>query len=176
MRMLYADFKKDNSTGFSDSRIKEICETVNGKNLDEFWVRYITGTEDLPVDSYLKLCGIELKNENESLNCSLDIEPLKRNGKLIAGKVFSGGSAYEAGINANDEIIAVNGHRVDLESIGSILENYTVGNEINVLISRSGIIKEKKVKLIKPLPKYKIIEMETKNDEQIRYLNKWING
>ncbi|MEZ4820909.1 MAG: PDZ domain-containing protein [Ignavibacteria bacterium] len=176
MKMLYDDYKKDPSKGFTDDRIKEICETVNGKNLDDFWDKYINGTEELPLEKYLNDCGLELVNENDSLKCSLDIEPVNKKGKLIVNKVFAGGSAYESGINVNDEIIAIDGTRVDMDSIKTILENYSEGMEIELMISRAGFLKSVKVKLIKPLPKYKIKEMKTGNAEQVKFLDKWIGG
>lgn len=176
MRLLNEDHKKDNNRGFSDSRIKEICETVNGKDLDEFWDKFITGMEDLPLDKYLELCGLKLINENDSLKCAMDIDSADKKGRLTVVKVFAGGSAYDSGINAGDEIIAVDNIRVDSGSIKTILENYSEGMEIKVLVSRSGFLKEINVKLIKPLPNYKITELENKNDDQIKFLNKWING
>ncbi|HMQ68673.1 MAG TPA: PDZ domain-containing protein [Ignavibacteria bacterium] len=176
VKMLYDDYRKDNSKGFTDGRIREICETVIGKNLDDFWDKYINGTEELPLDYYLNYCGLELVNENASLKSSLDIDPFGKNGKLVVRKVFAGGSAYESGINANDEIIAIEGIRVDMDSFKTILENYSEGMEIELLISRDGFLKNVKVKLIKPLPKYKIREMKTKNDEQVKFLDKWIGG
>lgn len=174
--MLYDDFRKDNVKGFSDGRIKEVCEIVSGKNLDDFWLKYITGTDDLPLEAYLELCGLELKNQNDTLRCSLDIDFADKKGKLMARKVFAGGSGYESGINANDEIIAIEGIRVDYESMKTILENFTEGSDIGVLVSRSGFLKEINVKLLKPLPKYKISRMDIMNEEQKRFLNKWLNG
>ncbi|MEZ4689153.1 MAG: PDZ domain-containing protein [Ignavibacteria bacterium] len=95
---------------------------------------------------------------------------------MIVNKVFAGGSAYESGINVNDEIIAIDGTRVDMDSIKTILENYSEGMEIELMISRAGFLKSVKVKLIKPLPKYKIKEMKTGNAEQVKFLDKWIGG
>ena len=176
VKMLYDDFRKDESTGFSEERIKDICETVSGKNLDGFWNKYITGTEDLPLNTYLGYCGAELINENDSLKSSLDIESANIKGKLIIRKVHAGGSAYESGVNANDELIAIEDIRVDPDSVKTILDNYSTGQKIKILVSRSGFLKEIFINLIKPLPKYKIREIESKRVDQVRFFEKWING
>lgn len=176
VRMLFDDYKKNTAIGFSDERIKEICETVNGKDLDEFWNKYITGTDDLPLDKYLEICGLELNNLNDSLKSSLDVDYADKDGKLIIRKVFAGGSGYESGINANDEIIAIEGIRVNSELMETILENYNEGSEIKILVSRSGFLKEIKVKLLKPFPKYNISKADNVNDEQKKFLEKWLIG
>lgn len=176
IRMLYDDYKKDSSKGFTDERVNEVCEIVCGKNLDEFWKLYINGTAELPLGSYLAECGLELVNENESAQCSLDIEAKSENGKYIISKVFAGGSAYESGLNAKDEIIAVNGIRIDQNLSTTVLKDMPFNSEAIVLISRNGIIREIKVKLLKPLPKYFIKESDIKTAEQQMILDKWLIG
>jgi len=176
LRMLYDDYKKDNSKGFTDERVKEVCEIVCGKNLDEFWKLYISGTAELPLGSYLSECGLELLNENESAQCTLDIEAKSENGKYVIVKIFAGGSAYESGLNAKDEIISVNGIRIDENLTKKVLKDLPVNSEAIVLISRNGIVRELKVKLLKPLPKYIIIESDIKTSEQKRFLDKWLIG
>ncbi len=176
LRMLYEDYKKNNSIGYTEERVMEICEIVCGKNLSSFWEKYIMGVEELPLESYLNECGLKLVNENESAQAALDIETKEDNGKYIVTKVFDGGSAYESGLNFNDEIIAVNGVRMDLSLMINFLKDYSEGDELKVLISRSGIIKEIKVKLLASLPKYKITSMETQSVEQQKNLDKWLSG
>lgn len=176
LRMLYEDYKKDNSKGFTDKRLKEVCESLCGKNLDEFWKLYINGTAELPLESYLAECGLELINENETAQCALDIEAKSENGKYIIVKVFAGGSAYESGLNSKDEIIAVNGNRVEQNLLKNLLKDFSNGSELNVLISRDGLIREFKVKLLKPIPKYIIKESDVKTAEQQKYLDKWLIG
>lgn len=176
LRMLYADFEKDNSKGFTDGRIREVCETVNGKKLYDFWEKYITGKDELPLDEYLGFCGLELINENAPEDILLDIEVKSENGKSIVAKVFAGGSAYESGLNSGDELIAVNGIRISETILKTVLKNYSPGDQIKILISRKGIISEINVKLLKPIPKYKIKESEVKSDEQKKILDKWIRG
>ena len=176
LRMLYDDYKKDSTKGFTDDRVKEVCEKVCGESLDEFWEKYISGVAELPLDSYLEVCGLELINENESAECSLDIESKTDNGKFIITKVHAGGTAYESGLNAKDEIIAVNGIRADQNTLKTLLKDHTAGSKIKVLVSRDGLIRELEVKLLKVLPKFCIKESESKTKEQIKFLEKWLNN
>jgi len=174
-RILYDDYKKDSAKGFTDERVKEVCETVCGRSLDEFWEKYINGVTELPLDSYLEICGLELINENESAECTLDIESKTDNGKFIITKVHAGGSAYESGLNAKDEIIAVSGVRADQNTVKTLLKDLSAGSVIKVLISRDGLIRDIEVKLLKVLPKFCIKESESKTEKQIKFLKKWLN-
>lgn len=176
LRMLYEDYKRDNSRGYTDDRVREVCEMVSGKNLDEFWEKYIKGTDELPLEDYLVYAGLKLINENDTLPASLDIEFKIDNGKIIITKVYKGGTAYEAGLNFNDELISVEGVRIDGEVIITFMKNYKAGDELNFIINRQGLIENIKVKLQKPLPKYKIVELEEKTDEQKEIFEKWISG
>ncbi len=176
LRMLFEDFKRDNSSGYTEDRVKEVCEIVSGRSLDEFWKKYIYGVDEIPLENYLGECGLELINENDSENASLDIEVKSESGKLMVTKVYAGGSAYESGVNFNDEIIAVNGIRADSNLLDTLLKDFSADDNINLLLSRKGIIRETEVNLLRSLPKYKINEKESKTTEEQRFLDKWLNG
>lgn len=176
LRALNEDYKKDPSKGYSDQRVKDLCEEACKKNLDTFWNKYISGKDELPIGEYLGYAGLVLVNENEFINSSLDILTRNENGKLIIAEVYAGGSGYESGLNSGDEIIAVNDIRMNNELLKTVLENEEPGNTAELLISRNGIIEKIKVKLLKPLPKYVIEESENITEEQQRILNKWLTG
>ncbi len=156
--------------------LRKFAKLFANKNLDDFWKKYIDGTEDLPLGEYLNECGLKLLNENEKSKSSLNIETGTENGRYIITKVVAGGSAYESGLNTGDEIIALNGIRVDSKLSEDLLKDFSVDDRIAVLISRKGLIKEMDVVLKSPLPKFKIEEQEEKTDKQKKMLDKWMVG
>ncbi|MEM7029383.1 MAG: hypothetical protein AAF629_07445 [Chloroflexota bacterium] len=58
MRGLYADYA---GTGrlFTSTEIQARAETLSGKNLDNFFNRYIYGTKRVPVETYLPYAGLQ---------------------------------------------------------------------------------------------------------------------
>ena len=144
MRMLYEDYKKDRSAGYSDMRVKEVAEAVCGKNLDDFWNKYIRGTEDLPVNDYLNYAGLMIVNENETDSIMPDFEVKLIDGKLIITKIHAGTFAYESGLNFNDEIIAIDGIRMNEELLNNFFKDRKKGDKIKFLISRKGLIEIKR--------------------------------
>ncbi|MBK9331545.1 MAG: M61 family metallopeptidase [Ignavibacteria bacterium] len=176
MRILYKDYEKDRSKGYTQERIKEVCESVNGGELNEFWKMYVYGTDEIPVEEYLGFAGMEVTDTTNSASADLGIESRTENGKLIIIKVIDGGSSYKYGLNFRDEIISVNNFRVNEENIKSILSGIKPGDEIKVIISREGLIKEISLTLLKPIPKFKIKRMEIITDLQEKVFQKWIPG
>ncbi len=173
---LYDDYLNDPSKGYTEERVKQICESLCGKSLDEFWRKYLDGTDELPIKDYLGKCGIEMTDANESVKCSLDIEVKTENGKLIIAKVFAGGSAHAAGLSSGDELIAVDGYRIDNELMNKIIGEREAGSEIEVVISRKGIVRNLKVKMLRPLPQYKLKQAAELKADQKKMFDKWIFG
>jgi len=176
MRILYKDYQNDSSRGYTQERIKEVCESVNGRMLDEFWSMYVDGTDEIPIEKYLSFAGIEVTDSSDSASAALGVDFKTENGKLIITKVIDGGSAYESGLSFRDEIISVNGFRVNEEILKNIFSDKKPGEVLKLILSREGIIKKISVTLLKPIPKFKIKRMENISDEQDKIFKKWILG
>jgi len=176
IKELYEIYKRDTRKGFTTELIKEICERISGKNLYEFWEKYVRGTDELLLEEYLDKAGLKMENTNANNYVSLDIETVVREKKIVITKVFAGGSAYESGLNTNDEIISINGQKVVHENLENRLHDFCVGDTIKITIFRDGTLKNVSVNLLLPLPNYKITENEKINDSQIMVLKKWLDG
>ncbi len=178
LRLLYNDYKKDKSKRFSGQRVKEICESVCGKKLDKFWKKYVSGTDELPLNEYLGYAGLKITNVNENNNESLfsDTETKTEDGKIIITKVHRGSSAFESGLNSGDEIIAADGVRMNPELFKKFFKDKKENQKIKIIISRKGLIEEKEVKILKAIPKYKTEVIPEVTERQKKILNKWLTG
>lgn len=176
IKELYENYKRDVNKGFTAEQIKEICERISGKSFDVFWGKHVDGSDELPVEEYLESAGVKIKNTNAENHTSLDIETIVENGKFIITKVFAGGSAYESGLNVNDEIVSINGQKVVQENIENKLKDFCVGDAIEITVFRDSSLKNVNVNLLPPLPNYKIIELKEKNDSQKVIFDKWLDG
>lgn len=176
LRMLYEDFKNDPSKGYTSERVKEVCESVAGKNLDEFWEKYIRGTEELPLAEYLAKAGVELKNTNKDKEVKLGVLINKSGDNLLLNEVNDGGSAYAAGLSTGDEIISINGIRATNKNFRGIVSTLKPGDEIDVIYSRAETIREMKMKIIDQVPNYELVKKEDQNEEEKMVWDKWISG
>jgi predicted metalloprotease with PDZ domain len=135
MRHLYARFYEAKNRGFSEAEFKETLESFTGRNLDEFFEKYINGTEIPPYNDYLSPLGVAVnyvgvKKESSGLRVS------ESNGKVIVRYVRSGSAAEDAGISVNDEIIAINNYRMDKKMCDAFLGSLKIGEEVEILYSR----------------------------------------
>jgi predicted metalloprotease with PDZ domain len=176
IKNLYEDYKHNKSSGFQAERIKEISENISGLNLDDFWERYVRGTYELPLNSYFEYAGLEIVDINAEEYISFDIETVVKNNKLMISKVYSGGSGYESGLNANDEIILLNRKLISNEGYEKRLQDFNKGDVINVSVIRNGSLLNVDVRLLPTLPNYKIISSKDKTESQVKHLNKWLKG
>lgn len=74
----------------------------------------------------------------------LGVSTEERNGKLIVSRVTEGSPGFAAGINVGDELIALDGFRLD-GSLTSRLRNYYAGDSGAFQIARRGRVTEKTV-------------------------------
>ena len=140
LRVLYEDYQNDPAAGYTDERVKEVCEDIAGKNLDDFWGKYVSGVDELPLNEYLNLAGLEVVNKNDEGTVRLDVtlKPGTENFKI--SEVYAGGSAYESGININDEIIAIDDIRVNSRNMKKVLKNFKTGDTLTAFINRGVLI------------------------------------
>lgn len=177
MRELYEEYKNDPAHGYTNEKLKSVCEKYAGITLDTFWNKYIHGTVELPLNSYLNKAGLKLddiNSENKTPNLNADLQ--ENNGKVIIRKVYSGGTAYESGLASDDEIIAVNGRRISMTSLPIFLSSISIGDEASFLISRNGEVIEKKIKFLPAIPEYKVKALENPTEDMKLVFEKWIKG
>ncbi len=176
LKILYEDFKKDPAHGYTSERVKEVCESIAGKNLDSFWAKYIRGTDELPLEEYLAKAGIEMKNAHKE--GEIKIGGVLKNGaeNILLEEVHSGGVAYAAGLSAGDELIALDGVRLNSGNFKGVLSTLKEGDDVKAIVSRNGTVRELKLKISKPVPKFELIRKEKTTEEEDMIWNKWING
>lgn len=143
LRQLYANYYKRLNRGFSEEEFQKELEDFLGEDMDEFFDKYVNGTEIVPLSAILGNVGITVENvgtAKPSFGASLKQE----GGKVIVRAIRSGSAAETAGLSVNDEVIACNGFRVDQQAFETFLTTLEQGTELNLLIARDEILYELK--------------------------------
>lgn len=116
MKILYHDFAKKGK-GVSDSDYKNTIEQVAETSYNEIYNSFLHGTTDYTesLNSALHYIGCELKIEpskkyNES---QLGFKVRYENNNCLIDSIYPGSIAEERGLSINDEIIAINGIKVN---------------------------------------------------------------
>lgn len=116
MRVLYDEFGKKHR-GYSESDYKAAAEKIAGVSFDEFFEHYINGTAPYITEltSALEYIGYELKmlKKTSLVESSLGFKTQAAGEKTTIAAIFPNSPADKAGLSVQDEIIAVNGMRVE---------------------------------------------------------------
>jgi len=174
MRYMYNEYYKTLKRGYTDAEFKKGLEKFAGKNLDDFYKKYVYGVADVDYNKYLGYAGYQLTDEAAGTNePSLDIMTANTGGKMLVTNVLRDGTAWVDGINVNDEIVSVDGTPVT--DAGSILANKNVGDKLSITISRDGLSLVFPVTLLKnSLVKYKIETVVNPSAQQLKVRSKWL--
>jgi len=176
---VYGEFWKkfqSDGKGLDDAIFKSTCENKAGKNLDEIW-EFLSTTKPFDIAPYLEPFGVTISGDysKETLKDAAWFGMNLKKDSTTIGSVRTDGSAYVAGIYAHDELIAVNGLRLNKNNATEILNDCTVDSEVIIMLSREGLIKEIKVKPVSnPYDKYKIEKVEKPTSRQKQLYEGWL--
>lgn len=173
---LYYDFYKKKGKGITADDVKSVCEQVGRVQLDDFFAKYVYGTEKIDMAGFFALAGLELKVQESPVAIkSLGIG-LEQGKNLVVKTVKKNSAAYKAGLSEKDEIVAINEYRVNPGNIGRILNTYKLGDEVEVLISRNGVIQRKKVPVMADQRTYFSFDaMKAPTKAQQKIYQKWVS-
>lgn len=174
MKYMYNEYYKIQKRGYTDDEFKQGLEKFAGKNLDDFYAKYINGLTPIAYNTYLNYAGYKLTNELENNNdAALGITTIPGTNRVIVATVVKGSAAWVDGINVNDEITFIDG--IQVVSTESLLTGKKPGDKINVTLIRDGITLTLPVTLLKsPRVKYKIEELANVTPAQLVVRKKWL--
>lgn len=176
MRYLYDEFYKKGKN-FTPADYQRISEMMAGRSLDPFFERYVRGTEEIDYDATLNKIGLKLvKKVAASETGFLGANLSDSSGRLKITSVPAGSPAYTAGLNADDEILAVDGYRADRESfLEKYIKEQKAGEKVVFTVFRHDRLQEIEVELGQtPASDYAIVPVDDPTDEQKRLYRQYL--
>ncbi|MEM9772415.1 MAG: PDZ domain-containing protein, partial [Cyanobacteria bacterium P01_D01_bin.73] len=174
LHRLWEDFGKD-EIGYTPEELQTVLNDVAGEDLSDLMHRYLYTTERLPLAETLAEFGIELKNNAESQPPHLGIRPKAVGGRVAAKFVELDSPAYNAGIDPNDEILAIDGLRVMGGKLLERLRDYQPGDSITLTCFKSDQLVEFKITLGDRQPtKYTLVPFKDPTPAQKERLEQWL--
>lgn len=174
MRYMYNEYYKVKKRGYTDAEFKQALEKFAGKNLDDFYEKYINGVADINYNSYLAYAGCKLTDELAGSNtAALGITMIANTRRVIVSAVMRGSAAWDDGINVNDEIMSVDGNPVDSKE--PLFGDKKPGEKIMVKLVRDGVEKTLPVTLKRSnTVKFKIEQLPNATAQQLAVRKKWM--
>jgi predicted metalloprotease with PDZ domain len=135
MRLTFAKYSGDR--GFSPDEFKAAADEIAGTSLREFFERAVESTGELDYTEVLDWFGLRFRQPPVGPKKAwLGAETKIDNGRLVIARVPRETPAFDAGLNVDDEIIALGDFRVRADQVAQRLENYHPGDKVSVLVAR----------------------------------------
>ena len=141
MQKLWADFYIKADAGFTEEEFQKTLEDFLGEDMAWFFDKYVYGTETVDYKKFFEGVGITIFHDRGPSSPRLGIGTTSSGGNLIVTTVYAGSAAEQYGISVNDEIVSVNGYRVNENSFNEMLSTFDVGDKFTVQLSRDNIMK-----------------------------------
>jgi predicted metalloprotease with PDZ domain len=177
LRLLYHRFYTGLRRGFTEEEFRSACEEIAGAHLVDIFEGYAYGTREIDFARYLGYAGLKFAeaDEKEAPKAYLGVNVKSLDGKIVIVAIPRGTPGYDQGLNINDEIIAVDGYRSDLDSLQARLEEKTPGSRVDILISRAGKLRSLSVVLgRKETGLYRIVKAGEATPEQEKVFESWL--
>jgi predicted metalloprotease with PDZ domain len=147
LRMLYTDFYKKQAIGYTEAQFQTSLESFLGEDMDWFFDKYVYGTTTLDYGKFFAGVGLNVVDNVKEASPELGIKTNESAGKLMITGVTKNSAAEKQGLSVNDEIIAVDGFRVNKSAFDAMMSKKKNGDELEIILSRDNVIKTYELKM-----------------------------
>lgn len=178
LKAAYERFYVKEKRGFEEAELQVLIEKETGVSVDDiFAAAHAVGSPDY--NRYLNAVGYEVVDYNEGRDLpDLGITTTVTDGRVTVTGVGRGTAAWDGGINVRDELIAINGERLDSQGkeLSRAVQTAAIGDSLQVLVARDGKIRELTVTLKKDTRRsLGIVPMPNATPEQQRLGKLWLS-
>src|SRR5689334_14068563 len=180
MRLAYEKFS--GPRGYTPEQFRAVIEQVAGRNLQGFWESAVESTSELDYTEALDALGLRFRPaaQQPAERASrpwLGVTTRNDNGRLVIAQVQRGSPADVAGLNVDDEILAIDEFRVRADRFENRLEQYKSGDKVMFLVAR----REQLVRIpvtfgVEPQKGWQLEVNPSATDTQRRLLDDWLHG
>jgi predicted metalloprotease with PDZ domain len=143
--------------GLDEADIRDAITEIAGRRLDDFFARYIHGTDELPVPAMLDKAGLTMaalapwegepgdKVKRNRARSYLGITWGPVGERAVIRNVVPDSPAWEAGLTYGDEVVAVAGARVSASTVGKRVADHPPGSDVKVHFFRKDGLRSARV-------------------------------
>ena len=136
MRYLYAEFYKK-GRNYTPADFQKTAETMAGKSLDDFFAKYVRGTEEIDYNSIVNGVGLKMTiRQNNTGRAYIGADMAEESGRLTIRTVPAGTPAFEQGLNTGDQLVAVDGYRASQNFMQSYIGDKKPGDVVKLTLFR----------------------------------------
>jgi predicted metalloprotease with PDZ domain len=163
MRLLWRRFGQAGE-GFPDGEVQSLFEEAAGIPLGEFFDKCVRGRDDIDATPFLEPFGlsVEASSSDDSPAPWLGVNTKDDHGALMVTAQLAAGPLF-----ANDEIVALDGFRVDQAGLKDRLAQHKPGDRISLTVFRRDELRTVELVLAeRPKDKYEVSPVDSPSDAQ----------
>lgn len=165
--------------GYNKNDVLNLLKDITGTDMSEFWSQYIEGTRPINFDELLDFYGLQRTPKSNK------DAPLKSNAWIGTVFTFKGDEvhiktvdsdspAWQAGLNAGDQILAINGIKVTAENIEKRIQQLNLDQQQAFTYFSAGRLSETKLQAItNPNPEFNIEAVKKPSRKQKARYKAW---
>lgn len=170
MRAAYRQYAGDH--GYTPDQFRAVAEQAAGTSLQAFWDSAVEGVGELDYAEALGAFGLRFARAVPPNADPAGADPTKAdvppkaflglvthtdNGRLLVTQVHRGTPAHDAGLNVDDEIVAIDDFRVPADQLTVRLEQYRPGDVVGVLVAKREQLQRIRVTLgVEPVKQWRL--------------------
>lgn len=177
MRDVYRSTYKE-GRGFTDAEFEDACSRVSAGATEEIFARYVRDPGEIDFARYLGYAGLTLepKSSPDSPEGFLGVRVRPGQGLVIQSRL-SGSPAETADLSAGDEIIALDGLRMDGQRLPYYVASRPPGAEVSVTFSREGTLRETRARLsARPPFEFRVQKKSEATEQEKAAFRSWTMG
>jgi len=176
MRQMWQQFGQD-EIGFLPEQLEATIASVAGVDLQDFFARFLHSTEELPFDTYLEPFGLRLRPDDVSNAPPFTgMQVRSEHGREVIKFVEYDSPAQRAGLDAGDELLALDGLRITADQLGDRLQDYQPGDTVEVTFFHQDELRVGVLHLAPPRPtNYYLVPVDQPSPSQQSHLRGWLN-
>jgi predicted metalloprotease with PDZ domain len=177
LRRMYDVYAKQGRLYADSQGVQAVAEEVAGVKFDDFFRRYVAGTDEIPYDKFLDAAGLRLKVERRAApEMGFYISGRGPGAQVLVSQVVPGSAAEAAGLQAGDALVTLNG-QAPPRYLPAWLRQHEPGDTVTLRIQRDNQDLDLKLTLGSiDLNKFTLVETPGASEKQKRIRDGWLKG
>jgi predicted metalloprotease with PDZ domain len=178
MRKVYTETYLKAGSGYTELEFERACEAVGGEGVSGIFEKHVRGREPVDVPLHLGYAGLTLvprSNPGGQREGFLGVRVSGGGDRLTVVSRLFGSPAEKCDLSAGDEVLAVDGLRVDGAKLAFSVAVAGPGSAVKILCAREGVLREVTAQLAeRPVMEFRVQKKESASPEEKALFRSWM--